>query len=175
MSSYERAHLEFLRDKQKKLVNFVLPKDEGIAEDQDAFLVQWTKASKPLRCQWVRQPDAAAGYDFDVAKIEQIFDLLMKEGHLTPMSGHQAPSAEETRGRKYYKWHNSLDSHTTADCRTLRTQIQRAIEQGRLVYVRAPMKVDQTPFLAVNMICVSALSPDKPQPQIGSPEAIVQA
>jgi len=37
------------------------------------------------------------------------------------------------------------------------------------------MKVDQTPFLAVNMICVSALSPDKPQPQIGSPEAIVQA
>ena len=175
MSSYERAHLEFLRDKQKKLVNFVLPKDEGIAEDQDAFLVQWTKATKPLRCQWVRQPDAAAGYDFDVAKIEQIFDLLMKEGHLTPMPGHQAPSAEETRGRKYYKWHNSLDSHTTADCRTLRTQIQRAIEQGRLVYVRAPMKVDQTPFLAVNMICVSALSPDKPQPQIGSPEPIVQA
>ena len=175
VSAYERAHPEFLRNKQKKLVNFVLPKDEGTTEDQDAFLVQWTKASKPLHCQWVRQPDAAAGYDFDVAKTEQIFDLLMKEGHLAPMLGHQAPSAEETRGCKYYKWHNSLDSHTTTDCRTLLSQIQRDIEQGWLFYTRSPVKVDQTPLPAVNMICALALPPNELQPQIDSPEPTTQA
>ena len=58
-------------------------------------------------------------------------------------------------GRKYCKWHNTVDSHQTVDCKALRQQIQNAIEQGRLVYMRNQMKVDKMPFRSTNMVDVA--------------------
>ena len=72
---------------------------------------------------------------------------------------HKIPSAEELKGRRYYKWHNAT-SHQTADCKVLRQQIQSAIEQGRLIFCKAAMKVDRNPF-PVNMVAISASSKGK--------------
>jgi hypothetical protein len=96
----------------------------------------------------VKQPEPSPGFDFDVTNTEQIFDMLMKEKYLVPVAGHQTPSAEEIRGRKYYKWHDRFDGHNTNECRILRIEIQKAIEQGRLVFTKAPMKIDTKPFSA---------------------------
>jgi hypothetical protein len=30
-------------------------------------------------CKWLKQTGPAKGFDFDVSKVEQIFDLLLKE------------------------------------------------------------------------------------------------
>ena len=48
------------------------------------------------------------GYDFDVAKAEQIFDLLLKEKQLKLPENHKLPTPQELQGRLYCKWHHSF-------------------------------------------------------------------
>ena len=80
------------------------------------------------------------GFDFDVTKAEQIFDLLLKEKQLKLPENHKLPTAQELQGRLYCKWHHSF-THTTGECKELRRQIQLAIEQGRLILAQHTMKV----------------------------------
>ena len=54
------------------------------------------------------------GFDFDVAKAEQIFDLLLKEKQLKLPENHKLPTAQELQGRLYCKWHHSF-THSTND------------------------------------------------------------
>ena len=35
--------------------------------------------ANPVPCKWVKQQGLVKGFDFDVTKAEQIFDLLLKE------------------------------------------------------------------------------------------------
>jgi len=104
-----------------------------------------------------------------VTKTEQIFDLLLKEKQLELAAEHQIPSSNELTGRKYCKWHNTVDSHNTVDCKALRQQIQSAIEQGRLVYTRTQMKVDKTPFPQVNMAEVASPRQQSPSSRSSAP------
>ena len=84
------------------------------------------------------------GFDFDVAKAEQIFDLLLKKKQLKLPENHKLPMAQELQGRLYYKWHHSF-THATGECKELCRQIQSAIEQGRLILAQHTMKVDTKP------------------------------
>jgi hypothetical protein len=86
-----------------------------------------------------------------VSKVEQIFDLLLKEKQLKFPEGCKIPTTQELQGRLYCKWHNSF-THSTGDCKELRRQIQLAIEQGRLILWQYAMKVDTQPFPNVNMV-----------------------
>jgi hypothetical protein len=99
----------------------------------------------------VKQQGSAKGFDFDVSKVEQIFDLLLKEKQLKLPEGFKLPTAQELQGRSYCKWHHSL-THNTSDCKELHWQIQSAIEQGRLILGQNAMKVDTQPFPSVNMV-----------------------
>ena len=94
------------------------------------------------------------GFDFNVAKAEQIFDLLLKEKQLKLPENHKLPTAQELQGRLYYKWHHSF-THSTGECKELRRQIQSAIEQGRLILAQHTMKVDTKPFPQANMVELS--------------------
>jgi hypothetical protein len=73
--------------------------------------------------------EPAKGFDFDVSKVEQIFDLLLKEKKLKLPEGCKLPTAQELQWRSYCKWHHSF-THNTSDCKELRRRIQSAIEQG---------------------------------------------
>ena len=136
VSAYERLHPDLYAEKPQRPVNYFQATEEESADEADVSVVQWAKASQPLPCPWVKRPEAAIGYDFDVTKMEQIFDLLLKEKQLELTAGHKIPLANELKGHKYCKWHNTVDSHQTVDCKALRQQIQNTIEQGRLVYMR---------------------------------------
>ena len=98
------------------------------------------------------------GFDFDVTKAEQIFDLLLKEKQLKLPENHKLPMAQELQGRLYYKWHHSF-THATGECKELRHQIQSAIEQGRLILAQHTMKVDTKPFPQANMVELSDFTP----------------
>jgi hypothetical protein len=91
------------------------------------------------------------GFDFDIGKVEQIFDLLLKEKQLKFSEGYKPPTTQELKGRLYCKWHDSF-THNTSDCKELRRQIQSTIEQGRLILGQTAMKVDTQPFPSVNMV-----------------------
>ena len=46
-------------------------------------------------------------YTFEVAKIKEIFDFLVKEKSITFPKDHRIPNKDELRGKTYYKYHNS--------------------------------------------------------------------
>jgi hypothetical protein len=104
-----------------------------------------------VSCKWVKQTGPAKGFDFDVSKVEQIFDMLLKEKQLKFPEGYKPPTAQELKGRSYCKWHDSF-THSTSDCKELRRQIQSAIKQGRLILGQTAMKVDTQPFPSANMV-----------------------
>jgi hypothetical protein len=107
--------------------------------------------ANPVSCKSVKQQGPAKGFDFDESKVEQIFDLLLREKQLKLPEGHKFPTSQELQGRPYCKWHH-LFTHTTNDCKELRWQIQSTIEQGRLILGQFTMKVDTRPFSGVNMV-----------------------
>jgi len=98
------------------------------------------------------------GFDFDVTKAEQIFDLLLKEKQLKRPENHKLPMAQELQGRLYCKWHHSF-THSTGECKELRHQMQSAIEQGRLILAQHTMKVDTKPFPQANVVELSDFTP----------------
>jgi hypothetical protein len=98
----------------------------------------------------VKQKGLVKGFDFDVSKVEQIFDLLLKEKQLKLPEGYNLPTVQELKGRSYCKRHDSFTN--TSDCKELHRQIQSAIEQGQLILGQTAMKVDTQPFPSVNMV-----------------------
>jgi hypothetical protein len=152
MTVYEQRHPELYQDKFKHQVVVVDAEDsEDSGDDREIAVVEWARGAKPVSCKWVKQQGPSKGFDFDVSKVEQIFDLLLKEKQLKFPEGYKIPTTQELQGRSYCKWHNSF-THGTGDCKELRRQIQSAIEQGRLILGQYAMKVDTQPFPNVNMV-----------------------
>ncbi|KAK1627368.1 hypothetical protein QYE76_001683 [Lolium multiflorum] len=152
LSAYEQRHPDVYQDKFKRAVTLVeADEDEGAAGDREVAVAEWTRAAGPVSCKWVKPQGPPKGFDFDVTKTEQIFDLLLTEKHIKVPEGHKIPTVQELNGKPYCKWHNTF-THTTNDCRVWRQQIQMAIENGRLIFNQYAMKVDTHPFPAVNMV-----------------------
>jgi hypothetical protein len=124
---------------------------EDPGEEQEVAVAGWTQGANPLSCKWVKQQGPAKGFDFNESKVEQIFDLLLREKQLKLPEDHKFPTAQELQGRPYCKWHH-LFIHNTNDCKEHRRQIQSAIEQGRLILGQFTMKLDIRPFPGVNMV-----------------------
>jgi hypothetical protein len=117
MTVYEQHHLELYQDKFKRQVVMVDAEDsEDSGDDQEIVVVEWARGAKPVSCKWVKQQGPLKGFDFDVSKVEQIFDLLLKEKQLKFPEGCKIPTAQELQGRSYCKWHNSF-THGTGDCK----------------------------------------------------------
>ncbi|KAK1663160.1 hypothetical protein QYE76_051319 [Lolium multiflorum] len=154
LTSYEQRHPELYQDKFKRVALIEMEEDEDSAGDQEVAVAEWTRGAKPVSCKWVKQPGPAKGFDFDLSKTEQIFDLLLKEKQLKLPEGHKIPTLQEMNGRPYCKWHHTF-THATNDCKVLRGQIQMAIEQGRLLFGQFAMRVDTHPFPDVNMVDLS--------------------
>ncbi|KAK1663801.1 hypothetical protein QYE76_051960 [Lolium multiflorum] len=154
LTAYEQRHPELYQDKYKRVALIETDEDEDSAGDQEVAVAEWTRGAKPVSCKWVKQPGPVKGFDFDLSKTEQIFDLLLKEKQLKLPEGHKIPTPQEMNGRPYCKWHHTF-THTTNDCKVLRGQIQMAIEQGRLLFGQFAMRVDTQPFPEVNMVDLS--------------------
>ncbi|KAK1606298.1 hypothetical protein QYE76_029971 [Lolium multiflorum] len=154
LTSYEQRHPELYQDKFKRVALIEMEEDEDSVGDQEVAVAEWTRGAKPVSCKWVKQPGPAKGFDFDLSKTEQIFDLLLKEKQLKLPEGHKIPTLQEMNGRPYCKWHHTF-THATNDCKVLRGQIQMAIEQGRLLFGQFAMRVDTQPFPDVNMVDLS--------------------
>jgi hypothetical protein len=118
------------QDRFKRQVTLTDAEDaEDSGDDQEVAVAEWTRGANPVSCKWVKQQGLAKGFHFDVSKVEQIFDLLLKEKQLKLPEGCKFPTAQERQGRSYCKWHHSF-THNTSDCKELHRQIQSVIEQG---------------------------------------------
>jgi hypothetical protein len=152
LTSYEQCHLDIYQDKFKRQITLVDTEDtEDSGEEQEVAVTKWTRGANPVSCKWVKQQGPAKGFDFDESKVEQIFDLLLREKQLKLPKGHKFLTTQELQGKPYCKWQH-LFTHTTNDCKELHWQIQSTIEQGRLILGQFAIKVDTRPVPNVNMV-----------------------
>ena len=120
LTMYEHYHPELYQEKFKRHVNMAQADDsDDSSGEQEVAVAEWTRGANPVPCKWVKQKGLVKGFDFDVAKAEQIFDLLLKEKQLKRPENHKLPTTQELQGRPYCKWHH-LFTHATNDCKELR-------------------------------------------------------
>ena len=94
LTAYEHYHPDLYQEKFKRHVNMAQASDsDDSGEEQEVAVAEWTRGANPVPCKWVKQKGLVKGFDFDVAKAEQIFDLLLKEKQLKPPENHKLPSA----------------------------------------------------------------------------------
>jgi hypothetical protein len=96
MIVYEQRHPELYQDKFKRQLVMVDAEDsEDSGDDQEIAVAEWARGAKPVSCKWVKQQGHSKGFDFDMSKVEQIFDLLLKEKQLKFPEGCKIPTAQE--------------------------------------------------------------------------------
>src|SRR6185312_11802342 len=80
LTACEHYHPDLYQEKFKHHVNMAQACDsDDSSEEQEVAVAEWTRGANPVPCKWVKQKRLVKGFDFDVAKAEQIFDLLLKE------------------------------------------------------------------------------------------------
>ena len=79
LTTYEHYHPELYQEKFKRHVNMAQADDsDDSSGEQEMAVAEWTRGAYPVPCKWVKQKGLVKGFDFDVAKAEQIFNLLLK-------------------------------------------------------------------------------------------------
>ena len=61
-------------------------------------------------------------YDFNVIKLDKLFDFLLERGQIKLPANHVMLTPDQLRIEKFYKFHNAT-SHSTNECRIFRQQI----------------------------------------------------
>jgi hypothetical protein len=80
LTTYEQRHPELYHDRFKHQVTLNDTEDvEDSGDDQEVAVAEWTWGANPVSCKWVKQQEPAKDFDFDMSKVGQIFDLLLKE------------------------------------------------------------------------------------------------
>jgi tRNA A37 threonylcarbamoyladenosine biosynthesis protein TsaE len=80
LTSYEQHHPDIYQDKFKRQITLVDTEDvEDSGEKQEVAIAEWTQGGKSSVLQMVKQQGPTKGFDFDESKVEQIFDLLLRE------------------------------------------------------------------------------------------------
>ena len=96
LTAYEHYHPELYQEKFKHHVNMAQADDsDDSGGEQEVAVAELTRGANPVPCKWVKQKGLVKGFDFDVSKAEQIFDLLLKEKQLKLPENHKLPTAQE--------------------------------------------------------------------------------
>ena len=73
-------------------------------------------------------------YLFDISKVDQIFDFLVKDKQIKLLEGHKLPLRDQIQNMKYCKQHNSY-SHYMNNCTVFHNVIQKVLKEGRFKLV----------------------------------------
>ena len=99
----------------------------------------------PSKGREVAKPEKEV-YLFDISKVDQIFDCLVKDKQIKFPKSHKISLAEETKGKNYCKWHHSW-THITNNCTIFGNVIQKALKEGRLKLAeKGDMTIDTNLF-----------------------------
>uniref|UniRef100_A0A2N9F8J5 Uncharacterized protein n=1 Tax=Fagus sylvatica TaxID=28930 RepID=A0A2N9F8J5_FAGSY len=82
---------------------------------------------------------------FTAEEMMAIFDKWVQDQVIKLPKISKQPTAEEQKDPKYCRYHRYVN-HPTVDCRTLRWEVNRKIQNGTLQLSEEQQKVHQTPF-----------------------------
>jgi hypothetical protein len=95
LTSYEQRHQDIYEDKFKRQITLIDTEDaEDSGEEQEVAVAEWTRGANPMFGKGGKQQGPAKGFDFDESKVEQIFDLLLREKQLKLPKGHKFPTTQ---------------------------------------------------------------------------------
>nr|CAD1827232.1 unnamed protein product [Ananas comosus var. bracteatus] len=143
-------------DNAMNLRNRVISRNSG--NDQ---VSNFDNADKPDTSEEIE--DSADKPEIYAAEMTDLFfDWLLKDGRIQLQEGQTIPSGEELKMKRYCKWHHSW-SHRTNKCTAFKRQIQKKINEGRLIFAdqeNKNMKVDKYLFPSqVNMVDIKGKTP----------------
>uniref|UniRef100_A0A2N9G6H2 RNA-directed DNA polymerase n=1 Tax=Fagus sylvatica TaxID=28930 RepID=A0A2N9G6H2_FAGSY len=130
-----RAHLENLditRDKKS------LPQTLTVST---ATAPSGTKRKNPTDKAYEEPPPLP----FTAEEMMGIFDKWVQDQVIKLPKINKQPTTEEQKNPKYCRYHRYVN-HPTVDCRTLRWEVNRKIQDGTLQLSEAQQKVHQIPF-----------------------------
>jgi hypothetical protein len=116
--------------------------ESDIVEESETNLAE-LKPGPPYACKVLRPSNgknsekpknekyASKTYTFDVAKYDEIFDLLVAEGVIVVPKGLKMPPIEQRKKRGFCKF-NGFSGHNTSHCVLFRDLVQKALDEGRL-------------------------------------------
>ena len=115
-------------------------------EEEEVATTEWNWDKKIVMVPnpWGRGVEES--YDFDVTKLDKLFDFLLEKGQIKLPDNHVMLPPDQLKNKKFCKFHNAT-SYSTNECRIFQQHIQRAIQQGKLKFdTPRKMKVDDNPF-----------------------------
>jgi hypothetical protein len=86
----------------------------------------WGKEPLTVNQRSIKQTKGT--YDFDVTKVDKLFDFLVKEGRIKLPEGHSMLRPDGVKDKKYCGFHDR-NSHSINECRVFRVRIQKAIQK----------------------------------------------
>jgi hypothetical protein len=120
--------------------------DQGDEYDDEeeiaAAEIVWGKEPLTVNQRWIKQDKGI--YDFDMTKVDKLFEFLVKEGQIKLPEGHSMLRPDEVKEKRYCGFHDR-NSHSINECRVFRMRIQNAIQEGHLKFDNK-MKLDANPF-----------------------------
>ena len=89
---------------------------------------------RPLKGKEVAKSRNREKHLFDIFRVDQIFNHLLKDLQIKLLDGYKIPSPKELKNKKYCKSHHSFN-HPMVNCVVFRNAIQKALKEGRFKLV----------------------------------------
>jgi hypothetical protein len=79
VSAFESQHRTLRKEKYLKGTTTITdPYDaDSDGDDLEVTIAEWTWGKAPVSCPWVKESENT--YDFDIKKVDRIFDLLLEK------------------------------------------------------------------------------------------------
>ena len=96
--------------------------DDYEDEEEEVATAEWNwgKNTVMVPNPWGR--GVKENYDFDVTKLDKLFDFLLEKGQIKLPNGHVMLPTDQLKNKKFCKVHNAT-SHSTNECRIFRQHI----------------------------------------------------
>ena len=85
-------------------------------EEEEVAMAEWNWGKKTVMVPnpWGRGVEES--YDFDVTKLDKLFNFLLEKGQIKLPDGHVMLPPDQLKNKKFCKFHNAT-SHSTNECR----------------------------------------------------------
>ena len=96
---------------------------DGYEDDEEEVAAaewNWGKKTVMVSNPWGRGVEES--YDFDVTKLDKLFDFLLEKGQIKLPDGHVMLPPNQLKNKKFCRFHNAI-SHSTNECRIFRQHI----------------------------------------------------
>ena len=91
-------------------------------EDEEVAMVEQNQGKKTVMVPNPQGRGVDESYDFDVTKLDKLFDFLLEKGQIKLPDGHVMLPPDQLNNKKFCKFHNAT-CHSTNEYRIFRQNI----------------------------------------------------